>query len=56
MSFADEACGVSIASGASVLIQGRWSREGGREKGSGLCRWRGGDERGEELRVELVEC
>lgn len=29
MSFADDVCGVSIAGGASVLVQGRWSREGG---------------------------
>lgn len=27
MSLADEVCGVSIASEASVLVQGRWSRE-----------------------------
>jgi hypothetical protein len=49
MSFADEVCGGSIAAGASVLIQGRWSRE---EEGEGdVGGWVG--EPGEEYSVGL---
>ena len=36
MSFADDVCGVSMISGASVLIQCRWSKRGEGEREVGI--------------------